>query len=188
MNQIHIVAIVGSLREASFNKKLYEATKQIAPEGVSWTLGEIGSMPHFNQDIEDQGLPESVSTLGQQIISADAVLIISPEYNHSVPGVLKNGLDWLSRVRPKNPFYHKPTAIMGASAGIFGTVRMQAHLRQTLVALDAYILNKPDIMVTSVQTKFDAAGNLIDATTAEFIHQQLDALIRSIELHRLSTQ
>ena len=177
MREIHIVAIVGSLRQDSFNKKLYEAAKQVAPEGIIWTLGEIGTMPLFNEDVEAQGLPESVVTLGQQINSADAVLIVSPEYNHSMPGVLKNGLDWLSRIRPKNPFYHKPVAIMGASMGMFATVRMQAYLRQTLLCLDAYTLNKPDIMVGAVHTKFDAEGKLIDPQTAEFISQQLSALI-----------
>jgi chromate reductase len=121
------------------------------------------------------GIPDVVEALRGRIERADALLIVTPEYNYSVPGVLKNAIDWLSRT-PKQPFNKKPTAMMGASPGLLGTARSQYHLRQVLTALNAYLLNRPEVMISSAQSKFDAQGNLADQPTREHIGKLLQAL------------
>ena len=146
---IHVIAIAGSLRKKSFNRGLIRAAIELAPEGATIEMAEIGSLPHYDADLEGVNAPEVVHALRSQVAAADALLIATPEYNYSVPGVLKNALDRLSR-QPgpdRTPALQgKPAAIMGAG-GRFGTVRAQAHLRYILLHNDVKLVNKPEIMV-----------------------------------------
>jgi len=172
---LHFVTLVGSLRQASYNHALARALPGLAPEGVTMSeLGSIRDIPLYDQDENAKGFPAAVTTMGEAIRQADGVVIVSPEYNYSMPGVLKNALDWLSRL-PNQPFAGKPVAIQSASMGPFGGARMQYHLRQTLVFLDARVLNKPEVMVGLAQTKIDEAGRIADKGTSDFIAGQLKA-------------
>ncbi|MGD0184779.1 MAG: NADPH-dependent FMN reductase [Roseiarcus sp.] len=173
---LRFVVLVGSLRRGSFNAAIARALPGLAPSGVEIVaLGSIGEFPLFNQDLEAQGFPSAVVAMGEAIASADGVIIVTPEYNYSVPGVLKNAIDWLSRL-PTKPFAGKPVAIQSASPGMFGGVRAQHHLRQTLVFLDARALAQPEVTVAQARSKFDEkTGELTDPTTREFIARQLQA-------------
>ncbi|MBN8899514.1 MAG: NAD(P)H-dependent oxidoreductase, partial [Rhodospirillales bacterium] len=122
-----------------------------------------------------QGLPPAVETLRSRIAAADALLIVTPEYNGSIPGLLKNAIDWASRP-PEQPFAGKPVAIMGASPGVLGTVRAQYHLRQSFVGLDALVMSRPEVMIGQAHTRFDAEGHLTDEKTRGFVASLLVAL------------
>jgi len=171
---IKIVALVGSLRKGSLNRALLREAIAAAPAGVEVELLEISEIPFYNGDLQDQGFPESVSRLGDALRQADGVLLVSPEYNYSISGVMKNAIDWMSRV-PNQPFAGKPVALMGASMGALGTARAQYHLRQVLVCLDAHVMNKPEIMVGSAHTKFDEQGKLTDQTTRDHMAKAMVA-------------
>jgi chromate reductase, NAD(P)H dehydrogenase (quinone) len=172
---MNVVGISGSLRQGSFNTAALRAAIGLAPEGMTIAPAEIGDLPLYNEDVKQAGFPPSVERLRAQLAAADAVLFVTPEYNYSVSGVLKNAIDWASRP-PNQPFDGKPVAVMGASAGLFGTARAQYHLRQMLVSLNAHFINRPEVMIGQAQTKFDEAGNLTDEPTKEFIRKLLDAL------------
>lgn len=174
---IRFVVLLGSLRAASVNRIIAEALPALAPPGVVIEpLGSISDVPHFDQDLLDAGIPEPVATMASAIAAAHGVIIVTPEYNYSVPGVLKNALDWLSRMDPQ-PFAGKPVAIQTASPGMIGGARAQYHLRQSLVFLDAMVLNKPEVMVGQVMTKVDVPTmRLTDRGTLDFIRTQIDAL------------
>ena len=163
-DSINILAITGSLRAGSVNRGAVRAAAEAAPAGVTVTEAVLNDIPLFSEDTQAEGFPEAVLRLGQQIAQADAVLFATPEYNYSIPGVLKNAIDWVSRL-PDQPFAGKPAAIMGASPGGIGTARAQYHLRQIGVFLDLHFLNKPEVMIGQSMTKFDAEGNLTDADT-----------------------
>ncbi|WP_374443643.1 NADPH-dependent FMN reductase [Stella sp.] len=169
--------LLGSLRKASFNAMVARALPGLAPEGV--TVRELESVrdyPHYDADLQAEGFPDIVTRTADAIRAADALIVVTPEYNYSIPGALKNAVDWLSRL-PNQPFAGKPIAIQTASQGPFGGIRCQYHLRQSMVFLDGRVLNKPEIAVGSVQTRVDAAtGALTDATTRGLIGQQLAAL------------
>ena len=132
-------------------------------------------IPVYNEDVRAAGIPAPVQALREEIAAADAVLIATPEYNYSVPGVLKNAIDWASRP-PDQPFERKPVAIMGASPGRLGTARAQYHLRQCFVFLDSLVLNRPEVMVAGARNLFDDDGRLTDEPTREFIAKLLVAL------------
>lgn len=179
---MHVLAIIGSLRRDSYNRMTYNAVRELLPEGVTIEEGEIGSIPPFNDDLlAESGHPEPVRRLREQIAAADAVLFISPEYNYSIPGVLKNAIDWVSRPATDQPFRGKPVAIMGAARGALGTGRMQYHLRQVFVFVEAIALTKPEVMITFEEAKFDAHGRLIDMPTREVMRAQLQALVAWVE-------
>lgn len=163
-----ILGISGSLRQGSYNSMALRAARKLAPAGMEITIADIGRIPMFNDDVRLAGEPAPVAELKAQVRAADAVLLVSPEYNFSVPGVLKNTLDWLSRP-PEPPFDGKAVAIMGASGGPLGTARGQYHLRQVLVYMNTFTVNKPEVFIGNAQTKFDANGELTDETTAKFI-------------------
>lgn len=163
-----ILGISGSLRQGSYNSMALRAARKLAPAGMEITIADIGRIPMFNDDVRLAGEPAPVAELKAQVRAADAVLLVSPEYNFSVPGVLKNTLDWLSRP-PEPPFDGKAVAIMGASGGPLGTARGQYHLRQVLVYMNTFTVNKPEVFIGNAQTKFDANGGLTDETTAKFI-------------------
>ena len=174
MSEVRVAALVGSLRKDSLNRKLYNAAGKLAPPDMAIT--EIKGWDHwpiFNADsVQDDGFPQAVKQAAHEIEGADAILIVSPEYNYSVPGGLKNTIDWLSRVQPP-VFADKAVAIMGASGGPVGTARMQYHLRQMLVFLDAHPVNKPEVMLGRANEAFDSRGELTNEVTATLVGQLL---------------
>jgi chromate reductase len=174
-DDIRVVGISGSLRQGSLNGAALRAAAELAPAGMRIDIADISAIPLYNEDDRSQGTPGAVTALAGAIAAADAVLIATPEYNYSVPGVLKNAIDWLSRLDPQ-PFTGKPTAIMGASMGRLGTARAQYHLRQVFVFLDALVLNRPEVMIAAAHTLVDESGTLTDEATQRHIASQLEAL------------
>ena len=172
---MNVIGISGSLRKGSFNTAALRAAQGLAPEGMTIEVAEIGDLPLYNDDVRAAGFPPPVERLRAQLAAADAVLLVTPEYNYSISGVLKNAIDWASRP-PNQPFEGKPVAIMGASPGLFGSARAQYHLRQMLIFLNAMPVNRPEVMIGQAQNKFDADGNLTDEPTREFIRKLLVAL------------
>lgn len=175
LETIKVLGICGSLRKQSFNAALLRCADRLAPEHMQFTHARIGDIPLYDDDVFQQGFPEPVQRLRQQIAQADALLFVTPEYNYSMPGVLKNAIDWASRGADQ-PFAHKPAAIMGASAGRLGTARAQYHLRQTLVFLNVHPLNQPEIMIPTAQNLINDQGELHDEATEGYIRKQLLAL------------
>ena len=171
-----ILGIAGSLRRESFNRAALRAAIELVPDGASIETFEIDGLPGFNQD-EEQNPPAKVVELKRRIREADAILIVTPEYNYSVPGVLKNAIDWASRPYGDSAWNGKPSAIMGASVGTIGTARAQYHLRQMMVFLNMFPINQPEVMIGNASERFDAAGNLTDDATKEFIRQLLQNLV-----------
>ena len=172
---LKVVALSGSLRKGSYNTAALRAALELAPEGMSIEIASIADIPFYDADVQAQGFPPSVVALGEKIRRADAVLIGSPEYNYSIPGVLKNAIDWLSRL-PEPPFAGKPVAMIGASPSLLGAARAQYHLRQTFVFLDALPVNKPEVFITMAHQKFDESGRLTDEPTRGFIVKLLQSL------------
>ena len=172
---LKVVALSGSLRAASYNTAALRAAQELAPDGMTIEIASIADIPFYDADVQAQGVPASVLALGEQIRAADAVLIASPEYNYSVPGGLKNAIDWISRL-PDQPFAGKPVAMIGASMSLLGAPRAQYHLRQIFVFLDALPINKPEVFIAQAQLKFDATGRLTDEPTRDFIRQLLQSL------------
>ncbi len=166
--------IVGSLRKGSYNGALMRAAIELAPAGTEIELLDWRAVPIYDDDVYQQGFPAVVAGLRAAIAAADGVVIATPEYNYSVPGPLKNLLDWISRP-PNQPFANKPVMIMGASPGGFGSVRSQLHLRQVLHGLNARVLGRPEVIVAQAATKIDAAGRLNDERTRQFIAEELTA-------------
>ena len=148
-------AISGSRRAGSYNTAALRAAAQLAPAGVVVAPAEIGDIPLYNEDVQAVGFPAAVLCRQRAIASADAVLIATPEYNYSVPRVLKNAVGWVSCTDPQ-PFANKPVATLGASPGALGTSRAQYDLRRMFVYLDAHLLNKPEVMIGAARTRFDA--------------------------------
>ena len=173
---LNILAFSGSLRKGSYNKMLLRAAVDLAPDEATIEVFDLEEIPPFNQDFE-QSPPGRVKDFKAKIKAADAILIVTPEYNYSVPGVLKNAIDWCSRPVGDNSWEGKPVAIMSASTGMLGGARAQYHLRQTFVTLDMRPVNKPEIMVNFAAQKFDEKGNLVDDKTKELIRTLLTALI-----------
>jgi chromate reductase, NAD(P)H dehydrogenase (quinone) len=172
---IRILGIAGSLRQASYNRGTLRAATELVPEGAEIEIFELDGIPGFNQD-EEQNPPEKVAEFKRKIREADAVLFVTPEYNYSIPGVLKNAIDWASRPYGDNAFDGKPAAIMGASIGGIATARAQYHLRQMMVFLNMFPVNQPEVMIGNASEKFDEQGNLTDETTKDFIRLLLQNL------------
>ena len=172
---LKVVAISGSLRKASYNTMALHAAQELAPEGMSIEIVSIADIPIYNHDVQLEGFPAPVQVLDDKVRAADAVLFASPEYNYSIPGVLKNAIDWLSRV-PNQPFAGKPIGMLGASMSLLGAARAQYHLRQCFVFLDALPVNKPEVFIALAQNKFDDQGRLTDEPTRGFIRLHLEAL------------
>ena len=175
MSQLRFLAISGSLRAASLNTAALRAAAELAPEGVGIDLASIADIPLYDDDVRLAAMPAPVVALQQAIAAADAVLIATPEYNFSIPGVLKNAIDWISRTDPQ-PFRDKPVGIIGASMGTLGTGRAQYDLRKVFLFLDAHVLNKPEVMIAAAHTRFNANGVLTDEATRGFIKTMLVAL------------
>jgi chromate reductase len=172
---MNVLGISGSLRQGSFNTMALRAAQKLAPPGMTIAIADIRPIPLYDDDVRAQGFPAPVLALKEQVRAADAVLIVTPEYNFSIPGVLKNTLDWLSRP-PEPPFDGKTVAIMGASPGPVGTARVQYHLRQVMVFLNAFVVNKPEVFISNAASKFNDKGELTDETTAKFIGDLLVSL------------
>jgi chromate reductase len=180
----NILAVSGSLRGASFNTHLLAAAVECAPAGMHVRLyRELGSVPLYNEELEvsTSGGPESVRRLREQVAAADGILIATPEYNQSLPGVLKNAIDWLSRPGPDQVLIGKPIAIIGASGGRWGTRLAQAALRQVLTATEAVVMPQPALFVREAANIFDDAGRLSDPATREQLGRVLNAFGRWIE-------
>jgi chromate reductase, NAD(P)H dehydrogenase (quinone) len=172
---ITILGICGSLRKLSINHGLLRAAQQLAPQGVTIETFDLKEIPLFNQDDEDNP-PAIVTEFKARIRAANAILFATPEYNHSIPGVLKNAIDWASRPHSDNAWAGKPAAIMGAAPGAFGTVRVQNHLRQVFVTLDLRTFNKPEVMIGLASQRCDAEGNLTDEKSKQAIGNLVAAL------------
>lgn len=176
---IKIIGISGSLRKNSYNTGLLQAALKVLPPNTHLEILSLGELPLYNQDLENP-LPPAAAHFKAKIQSADALLIATPEYNYSFSGVLKNALDWGSRPYGNNSWDNKPVALMGATVGAQGTSRAQYHLRQVFVTLNMRPLNKPELMISSAQDKFDAEGNLTDPKIQQRIGELLNALITQV--------
>ncbi|MEV1144784.1 NADPH-dependent FMN reductase [Micromonospora sp. NPDC049799] len=191
MSDFSILAISGSLRDASFNTALIRAAQRVAPESLTIEqYDNLGAIPAFNQDIEAEP-PAPVVDLREKIAAADALLIATPEYNYGVPGVLKNALDWASRptfpvTSWVSPLAHKPVAIMGAAPTGMGTVRAQLQLRQLFLWTDSAVLSKPEVIVTNAHEKLTIDGEIKDETTEALLRGLLDALANRIRIAQLA--
>lgn len=174
--QINILGFAGSLRKGSYNQALLRAALDLISEGANLELFELDDIPSFNQDFESSP-PEKVREFKRKIKASDALLIVTPEYNYSIPGVLKNAIDWASRPYGDNAFDGKPVAMMSASIGMLGGARAQYHLRQSFVFLNMYPVNSPEVFVTFAPEKFDDKGRLLDEKTRELIRQLLETLV-----------
>ncbi len=173
--KISILGFAGSLRKDSYNRALLRAAVGLTPSGMTIDVFDLEGIPPFNQDLEKDP-PAKVREFKKMIVAADALLIVTPEYNYSIPGVLKNAIDWASRPYGDFVFNEKPLAIMGASMGMIGTARAQYHLRQCCVFLNMHPLNQPEVMVPFATEKFDDKGNLIDETARKKVSELLVAL------------
>lgn len=176
MDKIKILGIIGSLRKGSFNKMLMDAAAGMLPADAELEIFDIDGIPPFNQDLE-QNPVEKVKELKAAVRAADAILFATPEYNYSIPGVLKNAIDAASRPYGDNPFDGKPVAIMGASVGMMGSGRAQYHLRQSCVFLNMFPINQPEVMVPFADKAFDENGRLLDEDTKVYLKQLLEALV-----------
>lgn len=175
-DKIKILGFAGSLREGSFNKALLRNANRFVPDNSSLEIFKLDGIPPFNQDTE-KDMPEKVREFKSKIKGADAILISTPEYNYSVPGVLKNAIDSASRPYGDNPFDGKPVAIMSASIGMLGGARAQYHLRQIFVFLNMYPINRPEVMVNFATDKFDSNGDLMDETSKKLIGELIQNLV-----------
>lgn len=183
MSDIKILGIPGSLRAGSYNKGLLRAAQELLPTGVTLDLFDLNGLPVFSEDIEKNPLAQ-VTDLKKQIRAADAILFATPEYNYSIPGGLKNAIDWASRPYGDSAWLGKPAAIMGASIGRFGSARAQYHLRQVFVYLDMDVINQPEVMVGNASEMFDAQGKLTHDTSKKLIRELIQNLVNRVRLLR----
>jgi len=185
-NRIKVLGFAGSLRKNSYNKLLLRAASRLLPESAQLELFDIRGIPLYDQDVQEHGIPEIVQRFKEKIESADAILITTPEYNHSYSGVLKNAIDWASRPYGHNSFNGKPVAVMSAAPGIFGGVAAQDQLKQVLLALNMHIVAQPAVIVASADRKFDVNGELTDVDAKQFMRRLLANLVDfTIRLTRL---
>jgi len=179
MDDIKILGIVGSLRKDSYNRFALKAAQEMVPDGAVLDLVELHGVPVFNQD-DEKAPPPSVLEFKRRILAADAILFATPEYNYSVPGALKNAIDWASRPYGESAWPGKPAAVMGASVGALGTARAQYHLRQILVTLNMPVVNQPEVMIGNAAKMFDKAGSLTDEASRQLIQKLMAALVQLV--------
>ena len=175
-SQVTILGIAGSLRKQSYNKGALRAAQGLVPPGAKLEIFDIAGIPGFSQD-EEKNPPARVVELKSRIRAAGAILLCTPEYNYSIPGVLKNAIDWASRPYGDSAWNGKPVAVMGASVGVIGTARAQYHLRQVFVFLDMHAVNQPEVMINASKS-FDEQGNLTDQQTRDLIGKLLANLVK----------
>lgn len=185
MDEIKILGIVGSLRKDSYNRSALKAAQELVPDGAVLELIELKGIPVFDQD-DEMTMPASVQEFKRRILAADAILFATPEYNYSLPGGLKNAIDWASRPYGESAWPGKPAAVMGASVGSLGTARAQYHLRQVLVTLNMPVVNQPEVMIGDAARRFDKDGRLSDEPTRQFIQKLLNALVQLVKSGRAS--
>jgi chromate reductase len=181
---LRLVTMVGSLRHGSYTAAIARTLAELAPaDVVIEPLGSIGDLPHYNADTQAEGFPAQVAAMAEAIRGADGIVIVTPEYNYSFPGVLKNALDWLSRISPA-PFAGKPVALQSSSPGLLGGSRAQYQLRQVFIFLDAILLNKPEVMIGHVATKVAGEpATLTDGATRDFVAGQLATFAEFVRRH-----
>jgi chromate reductase len=182
-----LLALPGSLRRRSYNRRLLDAAAEIAPPGVSvhvYPHAELAAVPLFDEDLEEEtgGGPEAVRRLRREVAAADGLLIATPEYNQSIPGVLKNTLDWLSRESPVELLAGKPVAVVGATAGRWGTRLAQSVVRQVLAATGARAMSAPQLYAAGAAALFDDEGRLTDAATRRQLAAVLAAFAEWIDM------
>ena len=180
MVKIEILGIVGSLRKDSYNRYALQAAQALTPPEAVLNLIELSGIPVFDQD-NDLTPPASVLEFKRRILAADAILFATPEYNYSVPGALKNAIDWASRPRGESAWQGKPAALLGASPGYLGSARAQCHLRQILSALDMPVVNQPEVIITHAAQQFEADGRLSNESTRQHIQKLLLALTQLVK-------
>lgn len=173
--QIRVLGIAGSLRAGSLNRALLHAARELAPDLMRIEISDLAGIPLYNADVEAAGDPPAVAAFKDAIRAADAVLMATPEYNHGVPGVMKNAVDWASRPPRSAPLNGKPVGIVGASPGMTGSARGQSQLRQAFEFTNSYCMPQPEVLVFRAHEKFDADGRLTDAATADFLKAYLAA-------------
>jgi chromate reductase len=179
-NRVRALGIAGSLRQGSYNRALLRAARELAPDDLGITIFDneaLKRIPPYNEDVRARGDPEPVKALKDGIRDADALVIATPEYNHSISGVLKNALDWASRPPDETPLHGVPVAIMGATTGSWGTVRAQMHLRQLCVDHNMLAVNQPEVLVARAHEKFDEEGRLMHGVTRHFVGLLMEALL-----------
>jgi chromate reductase len=183
---LDVLTICGSLRKGSFNRKLMQCLPPLAPPDMKLTEAPpFSGIPLYNFDIQDgSGFPAEVTTLADAIRAADGLIIVSPEYNWSIPGGLKNAIDWMSRMKDQ-PFAGKPVALQSAAGGLLGGSRMQYHMRQSLTSVDVHLFGRPEVLITFAAQKFDDAGNLKDDTARDLIKAQLAGFAKFIRRVRV---
>jgi chromate reductase, NAD(P)H dehydrogenase (quinone) len=181
---LKVVGFSGSLRRGSLNSAALRALTALVPADLAIDIFDLSPIPLYNDDLRTkEGYPEGVQSFRDALKAADGVLIATPEYNYSIPGVLKNAIDWASRP-PEQPFDGKPIAILGASPGALGSARAQYHLRQCFIYLNGQVMNRPEVMIGAANSKFDADGNLTDQGTADFLKKFLAAFADHIRYHQ----
>ncbi len=176
MADLKILGIPGSLRQASFNRFALVAAQALLPAGVSLDIFELAGIPVYNQDLDKQP-PARVVEMKTRVRAADAILFATPEYNYSMPGVLKNAIDWASRPYGDSAWQGKPVAVMSASVGVLGGARAQYHLRQSFVFLNMYPVNQPEVLIANAAQRFNERGELTDETARDLIRKLLAELV-----------
>ena len=173
---MRFLGFAGSLRRASYNRGLIRAAVELAPTEIIVTAFDLGDLPLYNQDVEDAGEPAAVVAFKQAIAQADALLVATPEYNHGVPGVLKNAIDWASRPRVTSPLRDKAVAVMGATPGKGSTARAQAQLRDAFVFTGACVMPLPELLIGGAAALFDHDGNPTDPAVRASLVELIEAL------------
>lgn len=171
---LNICGVAGSLRHDSYNRSLLATARELAPDGMRISAHTLHGIPVYDGDLERQEIPASVVALAEAVRSADGLLIVSPEYNHGIPGVLKNAIDWLSRDSVGNPFPGMPATVMGVSSGAIGTARGQIQIRQVLLTLGAIVMPAPEVLVGPARERFDEQRLLHHERTREFVVRHLE--------------
>jgi len=179
---VSVLGICGSLRKASLNRRLLESIAVMMPEGSKLDIYDSIDLPIFNSDL---GEPAPVLALKSAITAADGLVFAVPEYNYSIPGGLKNALDWVSRPPPSSPMRGKPTALVGAASGMSGTIRAQTHMRQMLVFSDTPCMNQPEVLIPRAHERFDATGMLLDESTKVLLAKFAAALVAFVDRNKL---
>ena len=167
------VAMVGSLREASYNRALFQVFRELAPNAVTWTEASIGSLPFYNPEMEP---PFQATQFWEVMRRADALVFFTPEYNGSIPAVVKNALDWASRDPAGSSIAGKPAVVLGASQGLFGTLRSQLHLREILTFMDADLVQKPEVLIAEAHLKLKPQGHLNDTVAKRLMTMLAETL------------
>jgi chromate reductase len=182
-DSLDVLVICGSLRKQSYNRMVCNTLPELAPQGMRLIEApEIGTTPLYNADIQNEsGFPEPSKAMAEAVRAADGVIIVTPEYNFSIPGVLKNAIDWISRM-PDQPFNGKPVALQSASTGLLGGSRCQYHLRQVMAGIDAIVFTRPEVVITFAKTKVDEEKGIVaDEMTRKTIETQLSAFEKFIK-------